>query len=264
VPTFVIANLVAFATNFALFAVFFFTALYLQLVAGFSGWQIALQFVSLAATMAVAGPLAGRWTARAGPRDPMVAGCLVAGGGMFLVDHLLTRDASLPLLAGALAIVGAGFGLALVTMTAAVLELVPAERSGTAASTVNTSRELGGVLGVAVLGAIVDSRLTSNLQHRLAELHIPVGFRGFIISAVERGQAPNSPSKVTNPAAAGHERLVAKVIDAAEAAFGSGLHACMTIAASVLLATGLVAAYFLNRAAISFAARTPSDAPPSM
>lgn len=241
-PAFAVANVVAFATNFALFAVFFFTALYLQLVAGFSGWQIALQFLSLAAAMAVSGPLAGRWTARSGPRSPMVVGCFVAGGGMFLVDALLTPDASIAPLAGALALVGVGFGLALVTMTAAVLALVPAERSGTAASTVNTSRELGGVLGVAVLGAIVDSRLTGDLQHRLAAIGIPSGFRGFVISAVTHGGVPNSPSKVKNPLAKGHETLVAKVINAAEAAFGSGLHASMFVAATLLLAIGVVAA----------------------
>jgi len=242
VPAFAIANAVAFVTNFALFAVFFFTALYLQLVAGFSGWQIALQFVSLAAAMAAAGIYAGRWTARVGPRVPMMAGCFVAGGGMFMVDALLTPHASIAALAGALAIVGVGFGAALVTVTATVLGLVPPERSGTAASTVNTSRELGGVLGVAVLGAIVDAHLTSSLEHRLAEIGIPAGFRGFIVSAVERGQAPNSPSKVTNPAARGHEALVAKVIDAAESAFGSGLHASMLIAAVMLLAAGVVSA----------------------
>jgi predicted MFS family arabinose efflux permease len=241
-PAFVVANIVAFATNFALFAVFFFTALYLQLVAGFSGWQIAMQFLSLAVTMAIAGPLAGRWTARVGPRGPMVVGCFVAGGGMFLVDHLLTRDASIAYLAGALAIVGVGFGLALVTVTAAVLDLVPAERSGMAASIVNTSRELGGVLGVAVLGAIVDGKLTTDLARRLKEIGIPADFRGFIIGIVEHGGVPNSVNKVKNPAAKGHEQLVAKVINAAEGAFGSGLHACMAIAAAILLGSGVVAA----------------------
>ena len=247
VPAFAVANLVALATNFALFAVFFFTALYLQLVAGFSGWQIALQFISLAVVMAVAGISAGRWTARSGPREPMVVGCFVAGGGMFAVDALLTPHASLPLLSGALAIVGVGFGIALVTMTAAVLAIVPPERSGTAASTVNTSRELGGVLGVAVLGAIVNARLTGRLSQSLAKIGIPPGFRGFVISAVTHGGVPSSASKVTNPAAKGHEGLVKKVIDAAEAAFGSGLHECLLIAAFVLLAAGAVAARATGR-----------------
>jgi EmrB/QacA subfamily drug resistance transporter len=242
-PAFAVSNLVAFTTNFALFAVFFFTALYLQLVAGFSGWQIAMQFLSLAFAMGIAGPLAGRWTAKVGPRTPMVAGCVIAGGGMFLVDSLLTPNASIAPLAGALALVGVGFGFALVTMTAAVLTLVPAERSGTAASTVNTSRELGGVMGVAVLGALVDARLTSSLEHRLAEIGIPSGFRGFIISAAEHGGVPSSPSQVTNPAARGHGTLVKQVIDAAESAFGSGLHLSMLVAATMLLGAGAVAAF---------------------
>jgi len=66
-PTFTAANVVAFATNLAVFSVFFFTALYLQLISNFSGFQIALVFTSLAVAMIIAGPLAGRWTARVGP-----------------------------------------------------------------------------------------------------------------------------------------------------------------------------------------------------
>src|SRR5262249_46178965 len=63
-PTFASANLVAFATNLAAFSVFFFTALYLRLITNFSGYEIALVFTSLAVAMIIAGPLAGRWTAR--------------------------------------------------------------------------------------------------------------------------------------------------------------------------------------------------------
>jgi predicted MFS family arabinose efflux permease len=240
-PAVAAANLVAFAANFALFAVFFFSALYLQLVAGFSGWQIALQFVSLAAAMAVAGVLGGRWTARSGPRAPMVAGCVAAGGGMFAVDALLTPHASIGPLAWALAIVGAGFGLALVTVTAAVLRLARPERSGMAASTLNTSRELGGVFGVAVLGAIVDGQLTTRLSHRLAALGVPPNFRAIVVDAVTHGGVPQTPAQVTNPAARGHARLVAQVLDAAESAFGTGLHICLLLAAFTLLAAGAVA-----------------------
>src|SRR5437660_1489804 len=71
---FAVANVVAFATSFGIFAVFFFTALYLQLVGGFSGWKVALQFVSMAAAIVIAAPLAGAWTARRGPREPLPAG----------------------------------------------------------------------------------------------------------------------------------------------------------------------------------------------
>src|SRR6185437_8573867 len=117
-PTFAAANVVAFATNLSVFSVFFFTALYLQLISNFSGYQIALVFTSLAVTMIVAGLIAGRWTARIGPRVPMVVGCLLAGFGLLLVDHQLTATVSIWELAWPLAIAGVGFGIALVTMTA--------------------------------------------------------------------------------------------------------------------------------------------------
>jgi len=127
-------------------------------------------------------------------------------------------------------------------MTSSVLTLVPAERSGMAASTVNTSRELGGVFGVAVLGAIVDAQLTAHLARKLGELGVPANFRSLVVDAVTHGGLPTSPSAVSNPAAAGHETLVAQVIHAAEDAFGAGLHVALVLAAALLLATAVVAA----------------------
>ena len=94
-PTFTAANIVAFATNLSVFSVFFFTALYLRLISNFSGYQIALVFTSLAVAMIVAGPIAGRWTARVGPRVPMVLGCALAGLGLLLVDRQLTATTTL-------------------------------------------------------------------------------------------------------------------------------------------------------------------------
>ncbi|MGZ6582490.1 MAG: hypothetical protein ACXVFE_16165 [Gaiellaceae bacterium] len=188
------------------------------------------------------------WTARAGPRTPMVAGCLAAGGGMFAVDALLTPHASIAPLARALAVVGAGFGLALAAITAAALALVPAERSGMAASTVNTSRELGGVAGVSLLGAIVDAQLTGSLERRLVRLGIPPNFRAIVIDAVTHGTAiPTSAGTVTNPAARGHASLVTKVIDAVEKAFGAGLHLSLLVAGGLMLASALAAAVAARR-----------------
>jgi EmrB/QacA subfamily drug resistance transporter len=236
-PAYAMANIVAFATNFALYAVFVFTALYLRLVAGFSTWRIAVLFIPLAAALAVASVLFGHPTAHV-RRWPMVAGCVVAGGGMLLVDHLLTPDVSLGPLAGALLVVGVGFGAVLVTVTASALALVPAARSGMAASTVNASRELGGVMGVAILGAAISGHLTSSLDRRLSSLGVPSGFHGAIVSAVTHGQAPTGSSS----AALGGPGLARQLADAARSGYGDGMHTCMAIAAAVLLIAGLAAA----------------------
>jgi EmrB/QacA subfamily drug resistance transporter len=240
-PTFTAANVVAFATNLSVFSVFFFTALYLRLISNFSGNQIALVFTPLAAAMIASGPLAGRWTARVGPRVPMVLGCALAGVGLLLVDQQLTATTSVVALTWPLAIAGLGFGIALVTMTAAVLTLVPAEQSGMAASTVNTSRELGGVFGVAVLGAVVNAQLTSGLTEKLVKLGIPVQFRQIVIQFVTTGG--NISTAENSPAAKGHEKIVAKVLVAAEGSAGHGVHLALEIAGGIVLAAAVVAAF---------------------
>ena len=240
-PTFAAANVVAFATNLSVFSVFFFTALYLQLISNFSGFQIALVFTSLAAAMILAGPLAGYWTARVGPRVPMVLGCALAGLGLFLVDWKLTATTSVAALTWPLAIAGLGFGIALVTMTAAVLTLVPSEQSGMAASTVNTSRELGGVFGVAVLGAVVNAQLTSGLTEKLVKLGIPVQFRQIVVQFVTTGG--NISAVEHSPAVKGHEKIVAKVLVAAEGSAGHGVHLALEIAGGIVLAGAVVAAF---------------------
>jgi EmrB/QacA subfamily drug resistance transporter len=240
-PTFTAANVVAFATNLSVFSVFFFTALYLQLISNFTGNQVALVFTSLAVAMIVAGLAAGRWTARVGPKVPMVVGCGLAGVGLLLVDRQLTVTTSIGELAWPLAIAGVGFGIALVTMTAAVLGIVPPAQSGMAASTVNTSRELGGVFGVAVLGAVVNAQLTTGLSEKLVKLHIPLVYRKVVIEFVTTGG--NITSAENSPGVKGHTRLIARVLVAAEDSAGHGVHLALQIAAGVVLAAGVVAAF---------------------
>ena len=243
IPTFSGATIVGFATSFGLFAVFFFTALYLQIVANFSGWRIALEFTAMALAMVVAGLVSGRWTAERGARVPMTLGCLIAGGSMFAVNAALDPHPSFAALSAALAAVGFGLALALVAVTAAVLAIVPAERSGMAASTVNTSRMLGGVLAVAILGAIVNARLVSELTHKLAGLGVPEAFRSLIINAVTHGGLPANAAAAAaaNPIAAANLPLIAKVLTAAEVAFGNGLHIALVVAAAILLVGALIA-----------------------
>jgi MFS family permease len=191
--------------------------------------------------MILAGPLAGRWTARVGPRVPMVLGCALAGVGLLLVDWKLTATTSVVALTWPLAIAGLGFGIALVTMTQAVLTLVPSEQSGMAASTVNTSRELGGVFGVAVLGAVVNAQLTSGLTEKLVKLGIPVQFRQIVIQFVTTGG--NIHNAENSPAAKGHLKIVAKVLVAAEGSAGHGVHLALEIAGGIVLAAAVVAMF---------------------
>jgi hypothetical protein len=123
-----------------------------------------------------------------------------------------------------------------VPITSSVLAAVPPERSGMAASATNTSREIGAVTGVAVLGLLVISQLRSSLTAQLHHLGIPAQFQALVINALETGQIPKNTS-----AYAGFGQIVQEVIGAAYTAFHDGLHIALYLAAGLALAAGLLA-----------------------
>jgi EmrB/QacA subfamily drug resistance transporter len=230
---------VVFVLFFGIFSIFFFTALYLAAVVGYSGYRIAIEFLPMTAAMIGAAGFAGRRVALYGPRAPMAEGCVMAGAGTLLSEILLASgNTPSPWLMATLALAGLGFGTGVVPVTAVALAAVPPERSGMAASATNTSRELGAVFGTAVLGALVNAHLTTDLTHRLVRLHIPANYFSIIINAIETGVVP--------PGVKGGGSIEDKVIHAAYGAFRSGLEVALVTSGIAMLAAAVVAAITLR------------------
>jgi predicted MFS family arabinose efflux permease len=104
-PRFTTPNVIA---GCCYFATFFFTALYLAEVAGYSGYRIAAVFLPMTAVMIAASLLAGRWTTAAGVRWSLVTGCLLFAAGLAATSVALGPHPGYPLLAAALRVAGAG------------------------------------------------------------------------------------------------------------------------------------------------------------
>jgi MFS family permease len=173
-------------------------------------------------------------------------GCLLFSAGLLLTTVTLSPDPPYVPLALALALTGIGIGTTVVPITSAAMSAVPAERSGMAASATNTSREIGAVTGVAILGALVNAQLHSSLIGQLRHLGIPANFQSIVISAIETGTVPSSGhSQSAGPA--GEGQLVQEVIRAAYSAFYSGLHAALLLSAFMVLAAGLFTFVDLGR-----------------
>ena len=181
------STFVAFASYFSIFSIFFFVALYLEVVASIGAYDLALDFLPLLAGMVLASIFTGRWVGRVGSRVPMMSGCMIAAAGVALTDVFIGPGAGLSTVGWTMGIAGIGFGILVVPVTSTALTSVPAANSGVAASTTNTSRELGAVAGVAILGSIVNGQLTVNLMRQLAAIGIPPVFRSQIIAAVTTG-----------------------------------------------------------------------------
>ncbi|HXP18978.1 MAG TPA: MFS transporter [Streptosporangiaceae bacterium] len=240
VPRFAVPNVVAFCAYFSTFAIFFFTALYLTEVAGYNGYQIAKVFLPMTALMITASLVAGRWTGVVGVRWSLVAGCALFAAGLLLTNATISPNPSYLPLAAALVLTGIGIGICVVPVTSSVLAAVPPERSGMAASATNTSREVGAVIGVAVLGALVNGQLHSELSARLNHLGIPLTFQSIVIQALETGGVPTNGNG-SSKAPPGEGKLVQEVIHAAYSAFQAGLHVALYLSAGLMTGAGLLA-----------------------
>lgn len=238
-PMFVAGNSLAFTGYFSTFSVFFFIPLYIELLGNASSYALAVDFLPMAACLIVASALSGYWIGRIGPGVPMATGSIAAGVGILITNEYIIPSSGIALFGWSLVLVGVGLGVVMVAVTVAVLGAVPAERSGMSASAVNTSRELGAVAGVAVLGAILYGQITSHLLHRLDQIPgLSHTLRDQVVVAVTTGNLPTTGPLV---------RIVDEVLPGVASAFTQGLNFVLATAGGLMLASAVFAAVLARR-----------------
>jgi DHA2 family methylenomycin A resistance protein-like MFS transporter len=156
-PAFGVANAVAAAMNLGTLGTLFVLTLFLQDVQGRSALGAGMAILPAFGLLAVVAPLSGRLVGRIGPRGPMVAGLLVAAGGLALLadDALLVSSV----------LWGLGLGLLTPAVVAAAMAAVQADRAGLAAAVNNTARQAGGAIGIAASGAVAGSPARAGFVH---------------------------------------------------------------------------------------------------
>jgi len=168
---------------FGIFGIYFFTSLYLQDVLGFSPTKAGLAFLPMALLMAASAIVSDRVAARFGAYRSTGFGMLAMGLAVGSVA-LLGRDATYWSLMPSFAVIGVASGMT-IPLTATVLGVMPTAQAGVASGVFNASREVAGLLGITVIGAV----LTSRQGAALAAGHTPVdaflsGYRaGLLIAA---------------------------------------------------------------------------------
>jgi EmrB/QacA subfamily drug resistance transporter len=155
---------------FGILGIYFFTSLYLQQTLGFSPVEAGLAFVPMALSVAVFAGLAPRIEARAGAHRTVAAGMLLMVIGLILFARLGLAAGYTALLPG-FVLFGAGAGLMNVPLTNAVMQATPTARSGVASALLNASREVAGLLGITVIGAILRTRQGAALRTGADPVH---------------------------------------------------------------------------------------------
>jgi EmrB/QacA subfamily drug resistance transporter len=163
-------TLVMMLWAFGIFGIYFFTSIYLQTMLGFSPTKAGLAFVPMAVVLAISASVAPLLVPRLGAHRTVGLGTAVMAVGLYLVARL-GGGATFASLQPGFLLFGAGAGMMNVPLTNAVLHSMPTERSGIASAVFNASRELAGLLGITVIGAVLSSRERSALAHGATPTH---------------------------------------------------------------------------------------------
>jgi len=235
---------------FTMYGMFFLITQYFQLVLGYSPLSAGVRGLPIVVALMLTAPNSARLVARFGPKRTVAGGLgLVAVGQLLLLG---TQVASpYVYVAASMAVLAAGMGVAMAPLTASIMGSIPMGKAGVGSAVNDTTRELGGALGVAVMGSLLQSAYSA----RIAGLgRVPEAARQ--LAETSLGAALKTAGGL-----GGQDPGAAKVlVDGAKQAYVSGMHLALFVAAGVALAAmALVLRYLPGKDGVAIPA-APGEA----
>ncbi|MCI0636321.1 MAG: DHA2 family efflux MFS transporter permease subunit [Actinobacteria bacterium] len=220
---------------FALFGFIFLVTQYLQLIKGYSAFQAGVRTLPFAIAMVVAAVTSPKVVQWIGTKLVVAAGLALMTGGFAIAA---TNDASTPytVIATAMILLGFGLGSAAAPATESILASVPPEKAGVGSAVNDTTREVGGTLGVAVLGSIMASVYGGRILDALSGTPLPDGLR-----AAAGDSLPAALQIAGQVGGSGGEAMALAAQDAFVSAFQIG----SVVTGAVALAGAVIAFLFL-------------------
>jgi EmrB/QacA subfamily drug resistance transporter len=214
---------------FAMFGTMFLLTQYLQLVLGYGTLEAGLKQLPFPIVLMAVAPNTPKIAARVGANRMVGAGLGTVGVGL-LSFAMLDQSTPYLVIAAQMAVFALGMALTMSPLTASIMSSVPRERAGAGSAMNDTSRELGGALGVAVLGSLVASQFDSKIGSSLGGL-----------SGAQRSEAESSLAGALHVAQDLPGTSGAALVREAQDAFLSGFHLAAILAATVAAGAAIVA-----------------------
>ncbi len=163
-PTIAGANVSGLLIGASLFSMFFFISLYMQQVLGYGALKAGVSYLPLAVTIIISAGVASQLVTRVGFKPVLLAGLLLIAGGLVWFAQVATHGSYLSDILGPSLVAAVGLGFSFVPVTIAAVSGVEGHEAGLASGLINTSQQVGGALGLAVLATIADSRTASAMS----------------------------------------------------------------------------------------------------
>jgi predicted MFS family arabinose efflux permease len=162
------AYLIMLCVSTGLFGLFFFLTLFIQTVLGYSAIKSGIAYLPFAVGVVVASALASQLVPRIGPRPLIVAGTAAVAGGMFWFSRLTEHAGYASHLLGPSLVSSLGLGLVFVPLALVALHNVAEQDSGVASSLLNTAQQVGGAIGLALLGTVAWTTVANSVRTQVA------------------------------------------------------------------------------------------------
>ncbi|NLD75132.1 MAG: MFS transporter [Acidimicrobiales bacterium] len=224
----------------AMFGLYFTLAQYLQLSRGYSALETALIALPVGIFGMIGAPISARLVAVHGPRRVVGSGLIVSGSGLLLLALTASPTAPLPVLILGFSLVGLGNGQTTAPSTTLIMNSVPRSRSGVGSAVNDLSRELGGALGIAVLGSVLASIYRHDVGTRLGD----ISTEAFVRAESSITGAFEAAGLVRE---AGDPALADRIADQARAAFSTAFGRTMLMGACVMAINSAIVWRFQGR-----------------
>src|SRR5262244_1896066 len=151
-----------------IFGMFFFLTVFMQAVWGYSALKTGVAYLPFTAALFLGAGAVAQLVPRIGARPLLLAGSAAAAGGLFWLSRISEHDSYASAVLGPTMVIGAGTALLFVTLSLVALNRVPEADSGVASSLLNTGQQVGGAIGLALLGTVAWSATAHNAVHATA------------------------------------------------------------------------------------------------
>jgi EmrB/QacA subfamily drug resistance transporter len=232
---FTAANIAITMTFFALFGSLFLITQYLQTVLGFSALEAGIRMLPMACVMLVVAPLAPRIVERVGTKLVVGTGLLLVTAGMAWASAVPTTDGYLHLVV-AMVMLSGGMGLIMAPATESIMGSLPPAKAGVGSAMNDTTRQMGGALGVAIIGSILATSYRPGVTDALTALGAPAN----VITQAQDSVAGAVQAASTLPAGLGDA-----VATAAKSEFVDAFGGALIIASCVVLVAAVIVFLFL-------------------
>ncbi len=230
------ANLALTLVAFALMGSFFFMSQLLQSVMGFTPLQSGIRMLPMAVFSFVASLLSARLAARLGTKNTVSLGIMIAAAGFLYYSQTLRAEVTYLQLMTGMCIITTGIGTTMSPATNSIMSSIPVNKAGVGSAMNDTTRQVGGALGVAVLGTLLNSTYISHIDSAGWTGQLPEQ----VISAVRSGIQSAHIAAQSIPDAG----LSAMIITKSNEAFSAGA-AYATLVAAIVLAAASIFTFFI-------------------